>query len=332
LRAAITATSRYLPDHIMTNFELEKMVSTSDEWIRTRTGITERRVVHEGQTTADMSTNIAKELLQRSNTDPEEVEVIIIATVTPDMATPATASLVQDRIGAIKAWGFDLSGACTGFIYALDTASRLIESGKYKKIMVIGVDTMSSVLDYSDRNTCVLFGDGGGGVMLERAANEEHGVLDSILRSDGSGGDYLKIPGGGSLHPASHDTVNKKLHYITQDGRVVFKFAVKGMADVIVDILKKNNFKAEDVGIFIPHQANKRIIDVAARKAGFTDEQVLLNIDKYGNTTAATLPLGLDEALQEKRIGEGDLVLLAAFGAGYTWGSILLRYGPGKKA
>ena len=302
------------------------MVNTSDEWIRTRTGITERRIVHEGQTTADMSTNIAKELLQRSNTDPEEVEVIIIATVTPDMATPATASLVQDRIGAIKAWGFDLSGACTGFIYALDTATRLIESGKYKKVMVIGVDTMSSVLDYSDRNTCVLFGDGGGGVMLERAVHKEHGVLDSILRTDGSGGDYLKIPGGGSLHPASHDTVDKKLHYITQDGRVVFKFAVKGMADVSEKIMAQNNLTGDNISLFIPHQANKRIIDAAAKRCNISDNKVLINIDRFGNTTAGTIPIAMNEAIETGRIKDGDIILLAAFGAGFTWGSMLLKW------
>ena len=327
MRAAITATSRYLPDHIMTNFELEKMVNTSDEWIKSRTGIAERRIVHKGQTTADMSASIAKELLQRSNTDPEEVEVIIIATVTPDMATPATASLVQDRIGAIKAWGFDLSGACTGFIYALDTATRMIESGKYKKVMVIGVDTMSSVLDYSDRNTCVLFGDGGGGVMLEQAAHKEHGVLDSILRTDGSGGDYLKIPGGGSLHPASHDTVDKRLHYITQDGKVVFKFAVKGMADVSAQILEKNDIPSSAVDLYIPHQANKRIIDGAAERCGFNEDQVFINIDRYGNTTAGTIPICIDEAVEFGRLQDGYLLLIAAFGAGFTWGSMLIRWG-----
>ena len=327
MRAAITATSRYLPDHIMTNFELEKMVNTSDEWIKTRTGITERRVVLKGQTTADMSTSIAEELLQRSNTDPEEVDVIIIATVTPDMATPATAALVQDRIGAIKAWGFDLSGACTGFIYALDTATSMIESGKYKKVMVIGVDTMSSVLDYSDRNTCVLFGDGGGGVMLERAVHKEHGVLDSILRIDGSGGDYLKIPGGGSLHPASHDTVDKRLHYITQDGRVVFKFAVKGMADVSAQILENNDIASSAADLYIPHQANKRIIDGAAERCGFNEDQVFINIDRYGNTTAGTIPICIDEAVEFGRLKDGNLLLIAAFGAGFSWGSMLIRWG-----
>jgi 3-oxoacyl-[acyl-carrier-protein] synthase-3 len=243
------------------------------------------------------------------------------------MATPATASLVQDRIGAIKAWGFDLSGACTGFIYALDTATRMIESGKYKKVMVIGVDTMSSILDYSDRNTCVLFGDGGGGVMLEQAAHKEHGVLDSILRTDGSGGDYLKIPGGGSLHPASHDTVDKRLHYITQDGKVVFKFAVKGMADVSAQILEKNDIPSSAVDLYIPHQANKRIIDGAAERCGFNEDQVFINIDRYGNTTAGTIPICIDEAVEFGRLQDGNLLLIAAFGAGFTWGSMLIRWG-----
>ena len=327
MKATITATSRYLPKQIMTNYELEKMVDTSDEWIQSRTGIVERRVVSEGETTSDMCTIIAEELLKRSNTDPNEVDVIIIATVTPDMPTPATASLVQNRIGANNAWGFDLSGACTGFIYALDTGSRLIESGKYKKVMVIGVDTMSSVLDYSDRNTCVLFGDGGGGVMLERAAYEEHGVLDSILRTDGSGGDYLKIPGGGSLHPASHDTVDKRLHYITQDGKVVFKFAVKGMADVSAQILEKNDIPSSAVDLYIPHQANKRIIDGAAERCGFNENQVFINIDRYGNTTAGTIPICIDEAVEFGRLQDGNLLLIAAFGAGFTWGSMLIRWG-----
>ena len=227
----------------------------------------------------------------------------------------------------IRDRGFDLSGACTGFIYALDTGTRLIESGKYKKVMVIGVDTMSSVLDYSDRNTCVLFGDGGGGVMLERAADEEHGVLDSILRTDGSGGDYLKIPGGGSLHPASHDTVDKKLHYITQDGRVVFKFAVKGMADVSAQILEQNGIASSSVDLYIPHQANKRIIDGAAERCGFNENQVFINIDRYGNTTAGTIPICIDEAVEFGRLQDGNLLLIAAFGAGFTWGSMLIRWG-----
>ena len=302
----------------MTNHELEKMVDTSDEWIQSRTGIVERRVVSEGETTSDMCTHVANDLLKRSNTDPDEIEVIIIATVTPDMPTPATASIVQNRIGANNTWGFDLSGACTGFIYALDIGCRLIESGKYKKVMVIGADTMSSILDYTDRNTCVLFGDGGGGVMLERAKNEDNGVIDSILRTDGSGSDYLKIPGGGSLHPASYETVDKHLHYIRQDGQVVFKYAIKGMADISEEILIKNNIQSSSVDLYVPHQANKRIIDGAAQKCGFNDDQVYININRYGNTTAGTIPICLDEASELDRMKEGDLILLAAFGAGFT--------------
>ena len=327
MKATITATSRYLPKRIMTNYELEKMVDTSDEWIQSRTGIVERRVVSEGETTSDMCTIIAEELLKRSNTDPNEVDVIIIATVTPDMPTPATASLVQNRIGANNAWGFDLSGACTGFIYALDTGSRLIESGKYKKVIVIGSDTMSSILDYTDRNTCVLFGDGGGGVMLERAKDSDSGVIDSILRTDGSGSDYLKIPGGGSLHPASYETVDQHLHYIRQDGQVVFKYAIKGMADISEEILKKNNIDSNSISLYVPHQANKRIIDGAAQRCGFKDDQVYININKYGNTTAGTIQICLDEAKELGRIKDGDLILLAAFGAGFTWGSMLIRWG-----
>ena len=327
MKATITATSRYLPKQIMTNYELEKMVDTSDEWIQSRTGIVERRVVSEGETTSDMCTIIAEELLKRSNTDPNEVDVIIIATVTPDMPTPATASLVQNRIGANNAWGFDISGACTGFIYALDTGSRLIESGKYKKVIVIGSDTMSSILDYTDRNTCVLFGDGGGGVMLERAKDSDSGVIDSILRTDGSGSDYLKIPGGGSLHPASYETVDQHLHYIRQDGQVVFKYAIKGMADISEEILKKNNIDSNSISLYVPHQANKRIIDGAAQRCGFKDDQVYININKYGNTTAGTIPICLDEAKELGRIKDGDLILLAAFGAGFTWGSMLVRWG-----
>ena len=327
MKATITATSRYLPKQIMTNYELEKMVDTSDEWIQSRTGIVERRVVSEGETTSDMCTIIAEELLKRSNTDPNEVDVIIIATVTPDMPTPATASLVQNRIGANNAWGFDLSGACTGFIYALDTGSRLIESGKYKKVIVIGSDTMSSILDYTDRNTCVLFGDGGGGVMLERAKDSDSGVIDSILRTDGSGSDYLKIPGGGSLHPASYETVDQHLHYIRQDGQVVFKYAIKGMADISEEILKKNNIDSNSISLYVPHQANKRIIDGAAQRCGFKDDQVYININKYGNTTAVTIPFCFYEAKELGRIKDGDLILLAAFGAGFTWGSMLIRWG-----
>lgn len=327
MKATITATARYLPERIMTNHDLEKMVNTSDEWIRSRTGIRERHVVAKGQASADMSTRIAKILLERSNTDPSEIEAIIIATVTPDMLFPATAALVQNNIGAKNAWGFDLSGACTGFLYALECASNFIESGKYKKVIAIGVDTMSSILDYTDRNTCVLFGDGGGGVMLEASEDDEIGIIDSIMRIDGSGGDYLKMPGGGSLHGTSHETVDKKMHYIVQDGKTVYKFAVKGMADVSAKILDRNGIDGKDIKLFIPHQANKRIIDATASRCNLSEDQVLINIDRYGNTTAGTIPIGIDEAYDGGRLEKGDLLLLAAFGAGFTWGSTLIRWG-----
>ncbi len=327
MKAAITATAHYVPDHVMTNHDLEKMVDTSDEWIRTRTGIAERRVVAKGQASADMSTRIARSLMEKSNSDPSEIEAIIIATVTPDMHFPSTAALVQNNIGAKNAWGFDLSGACTGFLYALECGTKFIESGKYKKVIVIGVDTMSSILDYTDRNTCVLFGDGAGGVLLEPAKNENVGILDSILHIDGAGGDYLKMPGGGSLNGTSLETVENKMHYIQQDGKVVFKFAVKGMADVSAEIMERNGFEGKDIKLFIPHQANKRIIDATATRCNLKPEQVLINIDRYGNTTAGTIPIGINEAVMDGRIQDGDVLLLAAFGAGFTWGSTLIRWG-----
>ena len=325
MNAAITATAKYLPKQILSNFDLEKMVDTNDEWIRTRTGIETRHIVSEGQASADMATEVAKILLERSNTDKDEIDIIIIATVTPDTMFPSTAARVQHNLNAKNCWGFDLSGACTGFLYALETGAKFIESGKYKKIMIIGVDTMSSIIDYTDRNTCILFGDGAGGVLLEPSKNN-NGIIDSILGIDGAGGDSLIIPGGGSLHPASADTIKKKMHYVHQDGKTVFKFAVKGMADISSKILKRNNFTGEDVKLFIPHQANKRIIDATAKRCGIPDEHVLINIDKYGNTTAATIPIGMDEAVSDGIIKDGDLVLTASFGAGFTWGSMLIRW------
>jgi 3-oxoacyl-[acyl-carrier-protein] synthase-3 len=325
LRAAITATAKYLPERILTNFDLEKIIDTSDEWIRTRTGIEERHLVTEGQATASMAAEVAKILLKRTKTQPSDVDIIIIASVTPDMMFPSTASLVQNDIKAKNAWGFDLSGACTGFLFAIETGAKFIESGKYKKVMVIGSDTMSSITDYTDRNTCVLFGDGAGGIMLEPTDKDE-GIIDSILHLDGSGGPYLHMPAGGSLHPASEDTVKKRMHYIQQDGKTVFKFAVKGMADISAEILEQNEIPGKDVKIFIPHQANKRIIDAAAKRCKIPEDRVLININKYGNTTAATIPIGLDESYAEGRITQGDIVLLAAFGAGFSWGSTLVRW------
>jgi len=326
LKALITQTAKYLPEKVLTNFDLEKMVDTSDEWIQSRTGIKERRLVKKGEATSDMAANIANHLLKKSGKSPEDIDVIIIATCTPDMLVVSTAALVQEKIGAKNAWGFDLSGACTGFIYALETGSKLVESNQYKNVMVIGVDTMSSIINYSDRNTCVIFGDGGGGVLLE-PTNEEIGVLDSLLYLDGSGSNYLNVPAGGSLNPASEDTVSKNQHFVFQDGKKVFKFAVKKMADVSSEILKKNGYTGEDLKLFIPHQANKRIIDASRERCNLSEEQVMINIQNYGNTTAGTIPIALDEAVYEERIEKGDLVLLAAFGGGFTWGSMLIRWG-----
>jgi len=326
MNAAITATGKYLPERILSNFDLEKMIDTTNEWIHTRTGIDTRRLVSAGQASSDMATEVAKILLKRTGTKSSEVDLIIIATVTPDTMFPSTAARVQNNINANNCWGFDLSGACTGFLYALESGARFVESGDYKKVIVIGVDMMSSIIDYTDRNTCVLFGDGAGGVMLE-PTNSDNGVLDALLRIDGSGGESLIMPGGGSLHPSSIDTVNKKMHYVQQDGKTVFKFAVKGMADISSDILKKNNFTGNDVKLFIPHQANKRIIDATAKRCKIPSERVLININKYGNTTAATIPIGMDEAVSDGILQEGNLVLTASFGAGFTWGSMLIRWG-----
>lgn len=326
MKALITQTAKYLPEKVLTNFDLEKMVDTTDEWIQSRTGIKERRLVKKGEATSDMAANITNQLLKKSGKSPEDIDVIIIATCTPDMLVVSTAALVQEKIGAKNAWGFDLSGACTGFIYALETGSKLVESNQYKNVMVIGVDTMSSIINYTDRNTCVIFGDGGGGVLLE-PTNEEIGVLDSLLYLDGSGSNYLNVPAGGSLNPASEDTVSKNQHFVFQDGKKVFKFAVKKMADVSSEILEKNGYTGEDLKLFIPHQANKRIIDASRERCNLSEEQVMINIQNYGNTTAGTIPIALDEAVYEERIEKGDLVLLAAFGGGFTWGSMLIRWG-----
>ncbi len=326
MNALITETAKYLPERVLTNFDLEKMVDTSDEWIQSRTGIKERRLVKKGEATSDMAANIAKQILEKSGKSPEDIDVIIIATSTPDMMVVATAALVQNKIGAKNAWGFDLSGACTGFIYALETGSKLVESNRYKNVMVIGVDTMSSIIDYTDRNTCIIFGDGGGGVLLE-PTNEDVGILDALLHLDGSGSNHLNVPAGGSLRPASLETVSNKQHFIFQDGKTVFKFAVKKMAEVSGKILEKNGYTGKDLKLFIPHQANKRIIDASCARCNLSEEQVLINIQNYGNTTAGTIPIGLDEAVEEGRIENGDLVLLAAFGGGFTWGSMLIRWG-----
>jgi len=326
MRATVTATARYLPERVLTNADLEKMVDTSDEWIRNRTGIEKRHLVSEGEVTSDMCAHIANRLLEKSKKSAGEIDVILIATCTPDFPVVATAAIVQDKIGAKNAWGFDIAAACSGFVYAMETGAKMIESGRYNNVMVMGADTMSSIIDYSDRNTCVIFGDGGGGVLLE-PTDTDAGVLDSILHTDGSGSQYLKVPAGGSVHPASKDTIEKKMHYVYQDGKTVFKFAVKKMAEVSKQILDNNGFTGSDVKLFIPHQANRRIIDAAAKRCGLRADQILVNINKYGNTTAGTIPIALDEAVETDRLNNGDLLLLAAFGGGFTWGSMLIRWG-----
>ncbi len=326
MKATITATARYLPERKLSNFDLEKMVDTSDEWIRTRTGIENRHLVGEGEATSDMGAEIAKQLLERSGKSPEDIDLILVATSTPDYPVVSTAALVQNKIGATNAWGYDIVAACTGFVYALETGAKLIESGTYNNVLVIGADTMSSIIDYTDRNTCVIFGDGGGGVLLE-PSYDDIGVMDSILHADGSGSEYLTVPAGGSMHPASMDTVNKKMHYVYQDGKTVYKFAVKNMSDVSKRILDQNELTGDDIKLFIPHQANRRIIDATAKRCGLGPEKVLVNINRYGNTTAGTIPIALDEAVETNRLEKNDILLLAAFGGGFTWGSMLIRWG-----
>ena len=324
-KANITAVGKYLPKNILSNTDLEKMVDTNDEWIRTRTGIQERRIVDKGQASVEMSINAIQQILDSRDLDPTEIDAIIVGTVTPDMLFPSCAALIQHQIGATNAWGYDLSAACSGFIFALQSGSALIESGQCEKVIIVGVDTMSSILDYEDRNTCILFGDGAGAVLLE--PSEEYGIIDGIMRVDGGGGEFLKIPGGGSLHRTTHETVDKKMHYIQQEGRTVYKFAVKGMADVSYEVASRNNLTNDDIDLFIPHQANKRIIDAAAKRLGLPDEKVLINIDKYANTTAATIPIGIVEAVETKRLKKGDNLILASFGAGFTWGATYIKWG-----
>ncbi len=326
ITASITAVGKFLPPKKITNFDLEKMVDTNDEWIRSRTGIEERRIVEKGQASSYMSVNAFKNLQKNYKINSDEIDVIIVATVTPDMLFPSTACLIQDQIGAKNAFAFDLSGACSGFLFALDTATRFIESGKYKKILVFGVDTMSSVVDYTDRNTCILFGDGAGVVLLE-PSKDENGIIDSELKTDGSGAKYLMMKAGGSLHPATHETVENKEHFGYQDGATVYKYAVKGMADISKEVSDRNNLTSQTIDLFIPHQANKRIIDSAAKRLGIPKEKVLININKYANTTAGTIPIALTEAVEQKLLKKGDNVILSSFGAGFTWGAIYLKWG-----
>lgn len=327
VRAKITALGMYVPDRRVTNDDLSKLVDTSDEWIRARTGIVERRIVSDSQANSDLSVKAIKDAFQARELRPEEIDLIIVATVTPDMMFPSTACIIQDKIGAKNAWGFDLLGACSGFLYAMATGAQFVQTGAYKRVLVIGTDVMSSILNFEDRTTCVLFGDGAGAVLLEPSEEDNTGIIDFILRSDGSGGKFLYMPAGGSLHPASHETIDKKMHYVHQDGRNVFKFAVKLMTEVSLEILQRNGYTTEDVTLYIPHQANLRIIQSSVERLKLRPEQVVINIDRYANTTAATIPVGLAEAYQQGRMKKGDLMLLASFGAGFTWGSLLLRWG-----
>jgi len=323
-RAAITAVGGYVPDYVLTNQELERMVDTTDEWIVSRTGVKERRILKgEGKGVSVMAVEAVREMLKKSNTDPKDIDLILFATVTPDMMFPASATLVAAEIGATNAFGFDLSAACSGFLYALTTGVQFIESGNYKKVIVIGGDKMSAIMDYTDRTTCIIFGDGAGCVLLEPTTGSEY-VVDSLLKSDGSGAPYLHMKAGGSKIPASHDSVDKRQHVIYQEGSTVFKFAVTNMADVSAKIMERNNLKSEDVAWLAPHQANKRIIDATANRMGVSEDKVMMNISRYGNTTAATIPLLLWD--YEKKLHKGDNIILAAFGGGFTWGAVYLKW------
>jgi len=324
INAAITAVGGYVPEDKLTNFDLEKMVDTNDEWIRTRTGISERRLLKgEGKATSDMIIPAVQELCQKRGIQPEEIECLIVATVTPDMVFPATANIVCNRLGAVNAWGFDLAAACSGFLFALAQGAALIESGRYKKVVVCGADKMSSIIDYTDRATCIIFGDGAGAVLLE-PSEEPIGIMDSILKTDGSGAQFLHMKAGGSLKPASHETVNNREHFAYQEGQAVFKFAVKGMADVSAELMEKNNLTSEDIAWLVPHQANLRIIDATANRMGLSSDKVMINIQRFGNTTAATIPLCLWE--WEQKLNKGDNIILASFGGGFTWGAIWVKW------
>ena len=322
ITAAITGVQGYLPEDVLSNEDLTKMVDTSDEWITTRTGIKERRIMKNGAS-SDMAEQAVIKLLQKKNIDPLEIELVILASVTPDYLFPSTANVLCDKVGMTNAWGFDLSAACSGFLFALTTATQFIENGRYKKVLVVGVDKMSSIVDYTDRTTCVIFGDGAGVVLLE--PNEEGlGIQDHILRTDGSGREFLIQPGGGSANPSTFETVEKKMHFVKQEGLQVFKFAVTKMADVSAEIMEKNNLSSDDVAWLVPHQANLRIIDATARRMGLSTDKVMINIQKYGNTTAATLPLCLWD--YESQLKKGDNIILSAFGGGFTWGAILIKW------
>ncbi|MEM7369192.1 MAG: beta-ketoacyl-ACP synthase III [Bacteroidota bacterium] len=323
VRAVITAVGGYVPEKVLSNADLEKMVDTNDQWIRDRTGIAERRILDDGRATSDMAVEAVKDLLRKTDYGPDDIDLIICSTVSPDHVYPATANIIANKIGSPASWGFDMNAACSGFLYALRTGSQFIESGMHKRVLVVGADHMTMRVNYEDRNTCILFGDGAGAVLLEPGTGE-NGIIDSEFAVDGSGADYLRQKAGGSAYPTSFETVKNKEHFIYQDGRTVFKAAVKGMADITFDVMKRNGLTSDDVAYLVPHQANKRIIDATARRAGLPEDKVMINIQRYGNTTNATIPLCLWE--WENKLKAGDKLLLAAFGGGFAWGSIYLKW------
>ena len=323
MRAAITAVGGYVPEKIVTNKDLEKLVDTTDEWIQSRTGIKERRKMEDGTATSDICVAAINQIIAKKNLNPQDIDLIIIATVTPDHVFPATANIVANKIGAINAWGYDVSAACSGFLFALETGSKFIECGKHKKVIVCGADKMSAIVNYQDRNTCVIFGDGGGAVLLE-PSEDENGIIDSVLKSDGSGQEFLHQKAGGSLHPPTHETIDARMHYVHQEGKTVFKFAVTNMAEVSRQIMDRNNLTGDSVDYLCAHQANLRIIDATAKRMELDDSKVLINIEKYGNTTAGTIPLLFSDF--ETKFKKGDNIVLAAFGGGFTWGSIYLKW------
>lgn len=326
VRVKISALGTYVPPRLLTNQDLEKMVDTTNQWIMERTGIRERHVVDKGVATSDLAVEAAKKALALRSLTPRDLDAIIVATVTPDMFFPATACLVQHKLGAKDVWGFDMNAACSSFVYGLQVGTQFVATGAHKKVMVVGADVMSSIIDYTDRATCIIFGDGAGAVLLEPADEDGLGVIDFLHMIDGSGGTSLYMPGGGSLNPATHETVDKKMHYVHQDGQAVFKFAVRNMGDVCERLLERNGLKAEDIDVFIAHQANKRIITATADRVGLAPERVIINIDRYGNTTSATIPLAMETARQEGKLKKGSMVMLASVGAGFTVGATLLRW------
>ena len=326
IAAKITGVAGYVPPRVLTNADLEKMVDTTDAWIRERTGISERHLAEKGVATSDLATLAAQELLKQTNTAPEEIDLIVTATVTPDMLFPATACLIQKRLGATRAWGFDLSAACSGFLYALTVGAQFAGAGTHRKVLVIGSDVMSSIIDYKDRNTCVLFGDGAGAVLVEPAESNGAGILDFHHDIDGSGGEFLFMPGGGSLHPPTHETVDAKMHVVHQAGSQVFKYAVRRMAEVACQLLERNGFSTRDLALVVPHQANLRIIQAMQERLGLPDSKIMVNIERFGNTTGGTIPLGLRDAVAQGRLHKGDLVMLLSVGAGFTTGGMLLRW------